>query len=27
LPPIDGGDVTQSAAAAAIVATPITPIV
>jgi hypothetical protein len=27
LPPIDGGDVTQSAAAAAVVATPITPIV
>jgi hypothetical protein len=27
LPPIDGGDVTQSAAAAAVVATPITPTV
>jgi hypothetical protein len=27
LPPIDGGDVTQSAASAAVVATPITPIV
>ena len=27
LPPIEGGDVTQSAAAAAIVATPITPTV